>query len=288
MTTDATEYTGVGRLFSLAPNVRELAMGQAGAASVGRAVGLPSNPASLAWRGGLSVSSLLDGQAGIGTYGVVAAGWDQVALGIQYLDFGEIDVTDASGLPVGRSLRYYTTAMTAAVGIRAEQLPFLPDLRFGGDIALGLTGKALRAQLAEEAPGIGAAVDLSMLMQFHLGRLAEPLTLGLVLENALALPVQYGDSHKEDWPRRLTAGSTVTMPAGIVLAAGTDTEGAVRLGAEWSPVSEISVRVGTRSEGVWIWSLGVGVTFATWVVDVALVLHPYLPAHYAASLALQW
>jgi hypothetical protein len=262
-------------------------MGGAGTAYIEATAGLPSSAAALGWQDGLSVTSMLSREGSVADFGSLAARWGQSAVEFRYLDFGEIDETDTEGQPTGRTLQYHSAAVVASVGIRADQLSFLPESRFSDDIALGITGKAFRAQLEESVSGSGAAIDLAMLLRLNLGRFASPLTLGCIFENLLSLPIRYGD-YAEVWPRKLNVGATANLPYGVLLAADMSTDGAVHLGAEWSPVPMIAARAGARSDGVWIWSFGVGVTVSSWTFDLALVLHPYLPAQYAASVAFQW
>lgn len=283
----STEVAEIAPLFSFAGSVRATAMGGAGVGLVGTDQGRPCNGASLASREGFSAAWMHDRQAGLSTYGCIAASWNQVAVEMRYFDFGEIDETDQEGQPTGRTLHYYSAAAVASVGIRADQLSFLPESRFSDDIALGLTGKAFRAQLEESASGIGAAIDLAVLLRLDLGWFASPPTLGCIFENLLSLPVRYGD-YAEAWPKKLNVGATAALPYDVLLAADMSTDGAVRFGVEWSPVPMIAARAGARSDGVWIWSLGVGVTLSSLTLDLALVLHPYLPAQYAASVAFRW
>jgi len=59
-------------------------------------------------------------------------------------------------------------------------------------------------------------------------------------------------------------------------------------GLKRTPVPAVSFQAGLKNEDNWIWSLGMGFRFRNFIVDLAVVPHPYLNNQLQGSLAVSW
>ena len=287
----AEEYSNVASMFDLGMGARPLAMGEAftGLADDGNA--LFYNPAGLAWMKGLSLLSSYELRLGTASYGHLSAAFSHFGFGIHYFDFGEVPETDEFGNVLG-SFSYRNYAFIAAVGTRAADLPFLSRIPFAENVAFGLKAKVLKISTLEPGSGTGFAVDVSFLFRSDSPSLRVPFIagygLGLVVENLIGPPIQYGSGHQEPWPRKATAGIAVELLDQMVLTMDAATDDCIGIGVEWTPIPSISLRGGLKHEGVWMWSLGMGAHFNNFIFDYTVVIHPYLNNQLRGSLTVSW
>ncbi len=233
------EYSHVASIFDLGMGARPLAMGGAfvGLADDGNA--LFHNPAGLAWMRGLSLLSSYELRLGTASYGHLSTALSHFGFGIHYFDFGEVRETDEFGNVIG-TFNYRNYVFVAAAGTKAADLPFLTRILFAENIAFGLKAKILKISTLEPGSGTGFAVDFPFLFRSDTSSPRFPFItgygFGLVVENLIGPPIQYGSGHQEPWPRKATAGIAVELLDQVVLAMDAATDNCVRLGMEWTPI----------------------------------------------------
>lgn len=281
----AEPYSGVASVLDLGAGARPLAMGGAfvGLADDGHA--LMFNPAGLGGLRALGVMSSGEVRPGFGVLGQVGLVLPSLGVALHYFDFGEITKTDEYGNETG-SFSYRTYTVIVGGGVRAGMLGLgaIPVLR---DLGVGVKAKYHVVRTLEPGSGSGLAMDLC----FHyttgrIGRGAGLLTgfgVGLVMENLVGIPLEYGSGHLEEWPKGTTFGASTALFNTLTLVADVATGRGVRFGLEWLPVPVLAVRLGLRSEGVLMWSLGLGVRYSVFAIDYAVVLHPYLSPQHRVS-----
>ncbi len=281
-------YGNIASVLELGMGARPLAMGGAfvGLADDGNA--LSFNPAGLAGLQGLSALSSGEVRPGTGVFGQVAAVLPRLGLGLHYFDFGDVPQMDEFGNVTGY-FSYRTYTLIAGAGIRGADLGLknVPLLR---DLGVGIKVKYLKVSTLDPGSGSGLAFDLAFLYGgpntgLRIGFLTG-LGLGFVLENVVGVPIRYGSGHVEDWSRAVTVGLSATLFNSWTFAADFAAGKGVRVGLEWCPLSAIAVRAGLRSEGVVMWSLGIGVRYGMFTLDYAFVTHPYMAGQHRLSLEL--
>jgi hypothetical protein len=281
------QYSNVASMFDLGMGARPLAMGNAftGLADDGNA--LFYNPAGLAWANNLSVLSSYETRPSLATYGSVAATLSRFGVGINYFDFGEVPETDEFGNVVG-SFSYRDYIIIAAAGLRASDVPLLSNIPMAENLAFGIGAKFLKVETLDPGSGSGFAIDLPFLFRSVLPSPRVPMItsygFGIVIRNLIGLPIDYDSGHEESWPRELVIGASLEFLEQVILAIDVTNEKSFRLGIEWSPVSNLSLRAGLRNESVPMWSLGMGSRFRGFVFDFAVVFHPELTSQLRGSL----
>ena len=285
------EYSNVASIFDLGMGARPLAMGGAfvGLADDGNA--LFYNPAGLAWIKDFSLLSCYEMRLGTASYGHISTTFPHFGVGVHYFDFGEVPETDEFGNVIG-TFSYRNYAFVAAAGAKAADLPFLSRIPFAENIGLGLKGKVLNVTTLEPGNGTSFAVDASLLFRSDNSSPRFPFIcgygLGLVIENLIGPPIQYGSGHQEPWPKKATAGIAIELLDQVVLATDVGTDDCVGLGVEWTPISAVSLRTGLKYEGIWMWSLGMGTRFRHFAFDYAVAVHPYLNNQLRGSFGASW
>jgi len=285
------QYSNVASLFDLGMGARPLAMGGAfvGLADDGNA--LFYNPAGLAWAQGLSVLSSYEARLGTAGYGTLSASLPHFGFGIHYFDFGEVPETDEFGNVIG-TFSYRNYALIAAAGIKAADLPFLARIPLAENIGFGIGAKFLKVSTLDPGNGTGFTIDLPFLFRSESPSPRAPIItsygFGVVIENLIGLPIKYKSGHQENWPRKLIIGTALELFDQVILAMDVTSEKSIRLGVEWTPIPAVSFRTGLKNEGVWMWSLGMGVRFKSFTFDYAVVNHPYLNSQLRGSLVVSW
>lgn len=285
------DYSAVASIFELGMGARPLAMGGAfvGLADDGNA--LFYNPAGLAWVKGLSLLSSYELRLGTASYGHLSTALSHFGFGIHYFDFGEVPETDEFGNVID-TFNYRNYAFVAAAGARAAELPFLMRMPFAENISFGLKAKILRINTLDPGSGTGFALDLPFLFRSESPSSRFPFIagygIGLIVENLIGPPIQYGSGHQEAWPKKATVGIAFELINQVILAIDATSENSLRFGAEWTPIPAVSLRAGIRREEVWMWSLGMGVRYRNFVFDFAFVIHPYLNSQLRGSLTVFW
>jgi len=281
---DAASITST---FELGLGARAVGMGGAFVGLADDGTALSYNTAGLA---GLRRSSLLssyESRPGTSSYGQVSAALPHFGAGITLFDFGEVSETDEYGNTIG-SFSYRDYGFVAGVGVKAADLPFVPRNAWAERIALGLSAKSVVVSTLDAGSGSGFAVDLSCLLRTNSTGLITGCGVGVVAENVVGIPIRYGSGHEEDWPRKLTIGTSIELRDQVVLALDVTTEKTVCVGAEWTPIPSFSLRSGIGYDSLWRWSLGIGARFGSFSFDGAIVTHPYLNAQFRGSLEFGW
>jgi len=285
------QYSNVASIFELGMGARPLAMGGAfvGFADDGNA--LFYNPAGLAWGQGLSVLSSYEARLGTASYGSLSASLPHFGFGIHYFDFGEVPETDEFGNVLG-SFSYRNYALIAAAGMKASELPFFTRMPLAESIGFGLKAKLLKVSTLAPGSGTGFTTDLPFLFRSESPSPRVPIItgygFGIVIKNLIALPIKYGSGHQENWPRKVVIGTSLELFDQVILAMDVTSEKSIHLGVEWTPIPAVSFRSGLKYEGIWMWSLGMGVRFKNFTFDYAIATHPYLNSQLRGSLTVSW
>ena len=285
------EYANTAFILDLGMGARPLALGEAftGLADDGNA--LFYNSAGLAWLQDLSICSSYEARLGTASYGHLSTTLSHFGFGIHYFDFGEVPETDEFGNILG-SFSYRNYAFIAALGTKAADVPFLSRMPFAEDIGFGLKAKILKISTLEPGSGTGFSLDLSFLFRSDSPSANIPVItgcgLGLVIENLIGSPIQYGSGHQEPWPKKATAGIAVELSDQVVLTMDATNDDCIGLGFEWTPIPAVSLRNGLKRKGVWMWSSGMGVRYRNFVFDFAVVVHPHLNNQFRGSLVVLW
>ncbi len=286
----ATPYSSVGEAFKLSIGARSAAMGGAFVGVIDDNSALFSNPANLAWGEKLTVVSTLQTTLATASSGDILASFNNFAIGVHYFDFGDVPETDESGNLTGYfSYRNYTFA--AAAGLKIE-LPSLVRMGLGESIGCGVRAKLFTTDTSTPGNTTGVSVDVSLLFRGELsntrGSPIEGYALGLLLENLVGTPIGYGSGHQEELPRRATIGGSLLLTNHAIISADLTSTQDVRFGIEWAPTPALSIRGGLKNEGVWIWSVGLGLLVRDFTFDLAIVSHPYLNKQLRGSLGVCW
>jgi hypothetical protein len=252
---------------------------------------LSFNPAGLAWQDGIVLGSSYEHRISGADFGSLALCLPPLGIGIQYLHFGGIPVVDDTGAIIGQ-FAYTGLGFSASLGVKLEDLPLLREWRGSRQLASGLRARVFVASTIEPASGVGATIDLPLLFRaepLSVGN-RTPLTLGVgvVLENLLSWPIHYESGHTEDWPLRVVVGVVSGIADYMVVAIDATSRAELRFGVELVPMPALAVRVGARHEGLWMWSLGVGVQVDHLRIDLAYVNHRELGGQVRGSVAIQW
>ena len=282
----AETFTGGGAVFDLGTGARLLAMGGAFVGLANDASAIFLNPAGLGWSDGFRILSSFERRLGSASLGTIAACFSRFGLGVHLLDLGRLTLTDPTGNPVGE-FTYRNIGLVAGAGLRASDVPILQNIPFADTMAVGLRLRVLRVDTLDAGDATALAFDVPVL--FRSEKLPfddEILTgfgVGLVLENLIAPPIHYANGHEEQWERTVTMGLSMEFVDHVTMAIDLTSERCLRLGAEWRPMAPLAIRTGLRHEGTWIPSLGLGVQFGVYALDLTFVSHPLLTNQLRAS-----
>ena len=285
------QYSNVASIFELGMGARPLAMGGAFVSLADDGNALFYNAAGLAWRHDLSVVSSYEARPGTASYGNLSASLPHFGFGVHYFDFGDIPETDEYGNVIG-TFGYRNYAFIAAAGVKAGDLPFLARMPFAENIGFGLDVKFVKIATLDPGNGTGLAIDLPFLFRSDSPSPRIPIItsygFGIVVENLIGLSIKYESGHQENWPRKLILGVSAGFLDQLVLAMDVTSEKSIRLGVEWTPIPALSLRTGLKHEDIWMWSLGMGLRFRNFVLDLAVVPHPYMDSQIRGSLGVTW
>lgn len=214
-------------ILQLPPSPRPLALGEAYAALATDELGVFYNPARLSASTGdfgLAYQTLPAGAGAGSLAGKVRLGPGVLGAGLQFLNFGEVDVIEPdpttggeTGIPTGERVGGGELALSLGYGVR----PFAA-------LEVGVTAKLLQMQLAGSGGG-GAAIDLGTAYGLFAGR----VTLAAVAQN---LGPAMGPGKKAPLPRTFRTGVAARLgelgPAALDFAMeAISREGATRLAA---------------------------------------------------------
>jgi len=284
-------YTGVAALWDLGAGARPVALGDAFAGMADDGNALVFNPAGLAWGDGLSVLSSLEIRPATSRYENITVYVQNLGLGVYYFDFGDILETDEFGNAVG-TFSYRNYGLIVGTGVSAASLPVLSGLRLAPCIAFGLNAKLLIVDTLESGDGRGFAGDLSLLLRvddpwFGKGYLSR-FSFGILAQNLLGAPIAYESGHNEGWNKNVAIGISAKVLNQLTASFETRSSETAHLGFEWTPVPFLALRCGVKAEGIWIWTIGLGIRATHYSFDYALVVHPYLSEQHRASFEVSW
>jgi hypothetical protein len=272
-------------------SARTLALGGAAAAVAEGPDALLLNPAGLAWGSSWQFTSACDSRFSEASYGAISLAYSHVAVSIHVLDLGSMPEIGEFGSIVG-SFGYRAYVAAAGFGVRASEIPFLSSIVQADSFALGASANLVGVDTLDPGDGRGATVDLGFLVE------ASPVFMsrfditdfrfGTTVRSLFSSPMAFQNGHVENFARSVAIGVSLKWARSMLLAADVTSSGAISLGVEWMLVPSVTVRFGAKKDGTWMPSLGAALRFSTYSLDVASVLHPYLPPAIRASLSAHW
>ena len=287
----AEGYSNVASFWDLGMGARPYAMGEAFVAVRDDSSALFYNPAGLAWQTGTEILSTGESRPYTAAYGHVSARYGNIAGGLHYFDFGTVTETDEFGNAIG-SFSYRNVGVIAGLGITAARMPYLSQTSLADSFAVGLNMKLTGIDTLEPGDGFGAAMSLGFLIRADEPRFGSHLlsgfAFGVLVDNLIDIPIKYERGHQESWVKSVAIGASVILRDSLLVSFEASSLGSSHFGIEWSPASRFAIRAGAKRDGVWIPSLGIGISLSRLTIDLAVVGHPYLAAQYRASLAASW
>jgi len=282
-------------LFDLDNGARPLAMGGAFTGLADDENALFYNPAGLAHLGIETLfSSLYEGHFGLTDYGQIVVAGRRMGLGVLLFNSRPIVQRDERGDDVGQ-FTYAAVGLAGAYAITLGELPAL-GIPAGLDrLALGARLKLYRVKALK--PGSGATLALDPALLFDFGKLElgglklESLRLGLVLENLLGIPMEFGSGHREPWPPGFRLGGSL-MVRGLIAAADLESNGTFHLGVEYRLMElaisgfdhgMLSLRGGLVLGRRASFTAGLGLKLKSFQLDYAFASHPQLPLSHVLS-----
>jgi hypothetical protein len=246
---------GTARSLDIQPGARQVGMGAAGVALSDDPAGVAWwNPAVLGFVGRpaveLTYSALVPGLADDVTYNYLnyihpVAGWGSLGVGMLFLSYGNIDLTNSGGVQVGT---YTPVEFSPALYFGTQLLP---------DFAVGAAVKYVRVQLApSQYQGIGSTFgfDLGALYKIPAAR----LDFGMNLQN-MGPKLAFIDEDKADplsrnlkigaaWVPYTSKDLTVTLVEDFNQSLVNSEFRTYNHGAEISVIDQLAGRVGWVSD----------------------------------------
>ena len=119
-------------------------------------------------------------------------------------------------------------------------------------------------------------------------RWLDAFSLGLSLENLLSAPMEYDSGHSEKWYTGATVGVSIRFPFGLLVAVDGESNGLLRIGAEWNRSTRLMIRSGICIGGTPSISIGAGTSVRGFEFDFALMWQKLIPAELRASTTFHW
>jgi len=258
-------FTNVAAIFQLGPGARPFGMGGAFLALADDENAAFYNPAGLGWMDRIGVTSFFSRQFGVVSYG--ALGLSLPYFGVSWLQL------DSGWIASGESgFRYVSQAGVVSSGFSI------------GPLGLGVRGKLYL--IREPYTAMGWAVDPALLV------VTDVIRVGLLVENPLASPIDFGGGHTEEWERATRLGVALTLRPSEGVHWNTVFEASglfsanprLAVGLEtW--VGGLAARVGVAGVGT---TLGLTVRFANFHVDWAYAIHSDLGDSHRVSLTFRF
>ena len=287
----AEECSNVASFWGLGMGARSLAMGEAFAAVFNDTSALFYNPAGLAWQQGTEILSTGESRPYTAAYGHVSARYGNIAGGLHYFDFGTITETDEFGNAIG-SFSYRNVGVIAGLGIAAANMPYLSATSLADSFAVGLNVKLMGIDTLDPGDGFGAAMSLGFLIREDEpsfgSHLLSSFSFGVLVENLIGIPIKYESGHQESWVKSVAIGASTILRDSFVVSVEASSLGSSHFGIEWAPTSLFAIRAGMKRDGVWMPSLGIGIMLDRFVIDLAVVGHPYMRTQYRGSVGMLW
>jgi hypothetical protein len=258
-------------VLDVVPGVSLLGAGGAGISVINGAETLYYNPAGLAELPGISFNSFYSFHMSEASYSAFALAFRNVAVAAMMLNAGSIQGYDDAGAPTDM-LSYSNTAFVFGFGVSPSDLAFLPDLPFG--FSIGAELKALTSNIGG-TKGSGFTFDIGFrgaLPNMAIG----PVTLsdvgfGLSAVNLFGR-MKYGDV-QETLRMALRLGVSARLMSVLLLAGDVDLGGGLYVGASYSPVPSLALRLGLISRGGVSITAGAGMNVQGFLIDYAYLGH---------------
>lgn len=278
-------------LFELEGGARVAGLGGAFAGLADDENAIFYNPAGLAYLDHHTrFGSLYESHFGLTDFGQMALARESLGLGLLLFNSRPIVQRDDQGNPIGQ-FSYAAVGLAGAYASTLGKLPVPLALPAGLDhLALGARLKLYRVKTLEEGSGATLALDPSMMFDF--GRLEagglelDWLRLGLVLENLLGLPMEFGSGHREPWPLGFRFGGSLSF-RGLIAAADLESDGTFHLGMEYrlglaglglgEGQGSLALRGGLILGKRFSFNFGLGLGLKGFRIDYAFSAHPQLP-----------
>ena len=280
-------------LFDLDSGARPLGMGEAFTGLSDDENALFYNPAALAYRGEeILFNSFYERYFGLTNYGRIAIAKRGMSLGLLIFSACPITQRDEQGRE-SDTFNYTMIGLAGAYGAKLGELVPVPPP--WDRLALGARLKLYRVKTLE--PGSGTTLALDPSLMFDFGKLRagglelEDLRLGLVLENLLGLPMEFGSGHREPWPLRFRFGGSVALRS-LIMASDLESNGTFHLGAEYRLAGltisgldqgELALRGGLVLGRRAALNMGLGFKLKNFQIDYAFSTHPQLPLSHILS-----
>jgi len=285
------EYVGTGATVGMSRNLRSVAMGGVSVGLPPPRRGAPSNAAALAFCEGRSIYSSAYTRFGAYNAGQIAVTLPHVAAWLDYVQVGDVPITDEFGNISGQ-FAYRSCALSSAAGMRWSELPVLADAEGLRALSTSLRFTMLRDAFGDFGSGFGARLDLEMLIWAReLPRalaFPEDLAVGLCIKNLLSHPMSFDSGHSEDWTSTAEFGISARLPFDLLIASDFSSDGTWRLGVEWSTTPSLEVRAGACGGASPALSMGVGLALGQSVVDAALTWQRHLPSELRVGFTYTW
>jgi len=259
------EFADVAALFQLGQGARPLGMAGAFLALADDENAAFYNPAGLGWLDSIGATSFFSHQFGVVSYGALCLSFPYFGVSWLQLDSGWI----ASG---ESGFRYVSQAGVVSSGFSI------------GPLGLGVRGKLYL--VSEPYTAFGWAVDPALLV------VTDVVRVGLLIENSVASPIDFGAGHTEDWEKAARLGAALTLRPSEGVRWNTVFEASGLFSADprlavgletW--VGGLAARVGIADVGT---TLGLTVRFANFQVDWAYAVHSGLADSQRVSLTFRF
>ena len=278
-------------LFELENGVRPLGMGGAFTGLSDDENAVFYNPAGLAYLDHHTrFGSLYESYFGLTDYGQMAVARRGLGLGVILFNSRPIIQRDGEGNDIGE-FSYSAAGLAGVYATTLGELPIGPDLPALLDrLALGARLKLYRVRSLEEGSGATLALDPSLMLDLGTLRAGglefEGLRLGLVLENLLGLPMEFGSGHREGWPLGFRFGGSLAL-RGLVVAADLESNGTFHLGMEYRLAGpgegDLALRGGLVLGRRTSFTLGLGFQLKNFRIEYGFSTHPQLPLSHALA-----
>lgn len=256
------EYTNVAAIFQLGVGGRPMGMGGAFLSLADDENAAFYNPAGLGRIDRIGLTSFVARRFGTVTYAAIGFAAPHFGAYLLQLDSGWIDRGEEPGF------RFVSRAAILSSGIAF------------GPVALGGRWKFYRVESPYTASGW--AFDPSLLIG------TDTVRVGLMLENLFSEPITFADGRTEAWEPRTRIGIAISAAPFERVRWNAVVEGSALLTVEQriaagleAQIGALGMRIGYDGVGA---TFGLTVTFASFQVDWAYVIHPTHPDSHRVSL----
>jgi len=276
----ADQYAGTAAFLELGHGARSLALGGAFTGVAEGVHALFFNPAGLGSTAS-QLSSIAELSSDFYNHGSIAAMLGPFGMSVGFVALEPVTERDEHGASLG-TLDYSDFAVSLGSRLCRGSLSMLGV----GVWSIGSSAKVVRmGNLGDGGDGLGANLDVSALLCGSAGGgYALSYKVGLTVRNVLGGAIRYRSGHEEAWSREATLGISVSLRQQLLVALDFSIPEGAGMGVEWSPVDEMRLRVGVRSEGGISLSGGFGVDAGCFGVEYACVFKKHLGCRHRVEL----